>query len=88
VVMLVKDGAVIPHVRLAQSTAAMDWREIELMVFSAEASGAEGSLCLPEEGQVHSLHLEREGDEDDFALKEDPLRGRVEWKIRIAPAGS
>jgi hypothetical protein len=37
---------------------------------------------------VRFLHLEREGDEDDFALKEDPLRGRVEWKIRIAPAGS
>jgi alpha-D-xyloside xylohydrolase len=83
VVILVKEGAAIPHIRLAQSTAEMDWREIELMVFSADASAARGLLCLPEEGILHSLRLEREG--DDFVLKDDPLRGRVKWRVRISP---
>jgi len=47
VVVLVKDGAVIPHARLAQSTAQMDWQEIELVVFGVEAPAAEGLVCLP-----------------------------------------
>ena len=85
VVMLIRDGAVIPHIRLAQSTAEMDWREIELVVFGAETSVAEGSFCLPEEGALHALHLERE--DNDFLLKEDPLRGRVEWRISVPRSG-
>ena len=88
VVMLVKDGTAIPHIRLAQSTAEMNWREIELVIFSVEASAAEGWLCLPEEGQLHALRLEREGDEGDFVLKEDSLQSGVQWRIRIAPAES
>ncbi len=83
VVILVKDGAAIPHIRLAQSTSEMDWREIELAVFGGEGGSvvAEGLLCLPGEDTLHALHLERE--DDDFVLKEDPLHGRVEWKIRV-----
>jgi alpha-D-xyloside xylohydrolase len=88
VVILVKDGAAIPHIGLAQSTAEMDWREIELVVFSAEASAAEGWLCLPEEGQLHALRLEQEDDEGGFLLKEDPLQRRVDWRIRTAPTES
>jgi hypothetical protein len=64
----------------------MDWREIELVVFGAEASAAEGWLFLPEEGHLHALRLEREGDEGDFALTEDPLQRRVDWRIRTVPA--
>lgn len=81
-VLLVRDGAAIPHIRLAQSTAEMDWEEIELVIFSAEASAAEGWLCLPEEDQLHALHLEREGEDGDFVLTEDPLQSRVECRIR------
>jgi alpha-D-xyloside xylohydrolase len=83
IVMLVRDGAVIPRFELAQSTAEMNWRDINLMVFSAEASIAEGYFCLPEEGALHALFLEREG--DDFVLKDGPLQGKVRWGIRILP---
>lgn len=41
---------------------------------------AEVSLCLPGEGTLHTLRLERE--DGEFVLKEDPLRGKVEWTIR------
>ncbi|MDQ3924985.1 MAG: hypothetical protein M3309_13905 [Actinomycetota bacterium] len=51
-----------------------------MMVFGTEASVAEGSFCLPEEGALHALRLEREG--DDFVLEDDPLRGKVKWEIR------
>ena len=66
----------------------MDWREIELVVFSVETSAAEGLLCLPEEGQLHALRLEREGEEDDFVFTEDSLQSSVEWRLRTFPAGS
>ena len=81
VVMLVRQGTAIPHAKLAQSTDWIDWQEIELVVFGSEkTSSAEGSVYLPEDGEVHRLHLERE--EDEYELIDDPLQGRVEWKIR------
>ncbi len=80
IVLLVREGAAIPHVRLAQSTAWIDWQEMELVVFCGEETTvAEGTVCMPEEGELHALRLEREGEE--FVLKEDPLPGRVQWKI-------
>ncbi len=82
VVMLVRGGVAIPHVALAQSTDRMDWGEIELRVFGA-GSSAEGLFCLPEDGELRSLRLERAG--DDFELREDPLRGRVNWRVRAVP---
>jgi len=33
IVMLVRGGAVIPHIKLAQSTAQMDWSSVEKVVF-------------------------------------------------------
>ena len=83
IVLLVREGAAIPRVRLAQSTAWIDWGEMELAVFCGEeATVAEGTVCLPGEGELHALRLEREGEE--FVLKEDPLQGRVQWKIHTS----
>ena len=79
IVTLIRDGAAIPHIRLAQSTDRMDWGAIELAVYSTGPS-AEGLFCLPEDGTLHLLRLEREG--DDFVLEEDPLEGEVEWNVR------
>ncbi|MDP8950768.1 MAG: hypothetical protein M3N18_00725 [Actinomycetota bacterium] len=78
--MLVRNGAAIPHARLAQSTTEMNWQEIELVAFGAENPTAEGLVCLPEDEVLHPLRLER--GRDGYTLKDDPLRGRVEWRIR------
>lgn len=83
IIMLVRNGAALPHTRLAQSTAAMDWREIALIVFGAECSAAEGMFCLPADETLHSLRLRREN--GGFVLEEDPLRNRVEWEVRVFP---
>jgi alpha-D-xyloside xylohydrolase len=87
-VLLAKDGAAIPHIKLAQSTSEMDWREIELVIFSVETSAAEGLLCLPEEGQLHALRLERKGEENDFVFTEDTLQSKVDWRLRTVPSES
>jgi alpha-glucosidase (family GH31 glycosyl hydrolase) len=79
VVMLVRDGAAIPHAELAQSTGEIDWRSLELKVFAARAEAAEGLVCLPEDGELHPLRLERAV--GGFALEGGALRGRVAWRI-------
>jgi len=77
-IMLVRDGAAIPHARLAQHTGALDWSEIEVIVFGPETDAAEGLFCLPGDDEVVRLTFEREGGR--FVLNEDPLDGRVAWK--------
>ena len=44
-----RDGSVIPHIALAQSTAQMDWSKIELAVFAKDATTAKGLIFLPGE---------------------------------------
>ena len=79
VIMLVRDGAAIPHAELAQSTGEIDWHSLELKVFSARAETAEGLVCLPEDGELHALRLERMNDE--FILEGDALQSTVAWRI-------
>jgi alpha-D-xyloside xylohydrolase len=79
VVLLVKDHTVIPHAQVAQSTAEMNWKEIELRVFSADRGAASGLFALPGE-RPQTLRLE--SSPQGFSLKDDPLRGRVKWQIK------
>jgi alpha-D-xyloside xylohydrolase len=79
VVLLVKDHSVIPHAQVAQSTAEMNWKEIELRVFSTDRGAATGLFALPGES-LQTLRLE--SSPQGFALKDDPLRGRVKWQIK------
>lgn len=77
-VILVRDGAAIPHIKLAQSTASMDWVSLELVVFSSESNNARALVCLPSELRLHKLSLNRQGDR--FRLASDPLEGKVQWR--------
>jgi len=79
-IILVRDGAVIPHINLAQSTAQMDWSKLELVVYATDTKkAAEGLICLPSDNKLHRLSLSRKN--GTFVL-EDPLDGKVAWKIR------
>lgn len=82
IVALVREGAVVPHVGLAQSTDRIDWSQVELRVYGA-GSTAGGLFCLPGDGELHPLRLERE--DEGFALQEDPLKGRVRWRVHAVP---
>ncbi len=82
IVMLVKSGTVIPHIELAQSTMEMDWSRLELVVFSTEAGEAQGLVCLPSDNVLHPVNVEQSG--ATLRLKENPLAGKVQWKIRTA----
>jgi len=79
IVVLVRDGSVIPHINLAQSTQFMDWSELELKVFTVSAREVNGKVCLPSENVLHEIRLVREGDR--FHVDHDPYNGRVGYKI-------
>lgn len=79
VVILVRDGAAIPHIGLAQSTMDMDWSKLDLIVFSSgETAG--GLVCLPDDNILHSINLVEE--DGEYKLSKDPLEGKVKWNIR------
>jgi len=80
-IILVRDGSVIPHIALAQSTAQMDWSKIELRVFAKNTATAKGLIFLPGETEAHELTLTKSG--DSFKLDSDPEAGKVMWGIFV-----
>jgi alpha-D-xyloside xylohydrolase len=81
VVVLVRDGAVIPHIALAQSTAQMDWSKLELTVYAKDAKTAKGLVCLPSDQVLHPVSMVKTG--NSFKLENDPLAGKVNWKVNV-----
>jgi len=80
-IILVRDGTVLPHIALAQSTAQMDWSKIELRVYAKDAATAKGLIFLPGDRSAHELTLTKSG--ENFKLDADPLAGKVAWTISV-----
>ncbi|HET6899033.1 MAG TPA: alpha-xylosidase, partial [Vicinamibacteria bacterium] len=84
VVVLVRDGAVIPQAKVAQSTSQIDWSALDLVVYADGAAQARGLVALPADNVLRRLELPRKG--AGFALASDPLAGKVAWTVRRAAA--
>ena len=85
IVVLARNHAVIPHVAVAQHTAAIDWSDVELRVFSTDSGSTTGRFALPT-GELYTLELRPTA--TGYTLLRDPLGGRVKWRITRAPPGS
>jgi alpha-D-xyloside xylohydrolase len=83
IIVLVRDGAVIPHIALTQSTAQMDWSKLDLVVYAKDPNRAEGLICLPSDNVLHKISVVKRNNQ--FALETDPFGGKVSWKIRQYP---
>jgi len=84
IVLLVRQNAAIPHIPVAQHTAAMNWGEVELRVFAVPGTTAgpvTGLFALPD-GALQQLELRPAG--SSYALARDPLGGKVRWRITTA----
>jgi alpha-D-xyloside xylohydrolase len=84
VVMLVREGSVIPHIKVAQSTAQMDWANIEMVVYAARAQNARGLVCLPSDNVLREVDAARSN--GAFALRADPLAGKAASTVRLYSA--
>jgi len=73
--ILVRDGAAIPKIKLAQSTQAMDWKNIEWVVYSTDKKAATGLICLPSDNVLHAISVENN------RIANDPYNGAVKWNI-------
>jgi alpha-D-xyloside xylohydrolase len=80
IVILVRDGTVIPHMAVAQSTSQLDWSKLEAVVFSTATPQARGLVYLPGTEATTEILAERRG--KTFRLTNDPLRGTVTWSVR------
>jgi len=78
-IILVRDGAVIPHIALAQSTDKMDWSKMELKVYST-VNVAAGWVCLPTENVSKLILVTKTGGK--FVLKNNPLEGKVGFVVK------
>ena len=83
--VLVREGSVIPHANLAQSTGDIDWSDIELRVYSADIQALNPALFALPDGQVHRLTIMR-ANNGPFRVENDPLAGDVNWRITVAGA--
>lgn len=81
IIVLVRDGTVIPHINLAQSTADMDWSKLELTVYAKDTDEVNGLICLPFDKMLHKVSLAKEN--NTFTLENDPYNGKVKWKVVV-----
>lgn len=79
IVALVRNGSVIPHIGLAQSTRFMDWTKLELKVFDSGTGKAKGTVYLPETEKEETITVEKIGNK--YELTNDPYDGKVKWNV-------
>src|SRR5690606_36395955 len=80
IIVLVKNGSVIPHIALAQSTKDMDWSKITLKVFATDTTAkASGSVYLPDGDEPKLIEVEKVGSE--FKLNFNPLEGITSFNV-------
>lgn len=79
IVALVRAGSVIPHIKLAQSTAFMDWSKIDLKVYAGKDGTASGLVVLPGES-LKRVEVVSKGSK--FELKENPFGSKVKMVVR------
>ena len=73
IVMLVREGAAIPFVKLAQSTKFIDWSKIDLKVFGS--GNAKGYVCLPEDQILKQVEV------SGGKIVSNPLSGKSTLKV-------
>ena len=83
-VILVRDGVIIPHMKPAQSTAQLDWKNLELVVYSVNGQTAQGLACLPSDNVLRRLDVVKR--RNVFTLSTDPFAGKATTSIRLYSA--
>ena len=81
-VILVRDGAVLPRVSVAQHTDAIDWKHLELAVFGAKAKTATAQVFVPGDKKLRTLELRRKGKKWDWTTP--PKVDARKWTIQAA----
>lgn len=76
-IILVRDGSVLPHIKLAQHTGEMDWSQLTLNVYTEDATEATGLICLPSDNQLHPVSVSVK----DQKITAEGLQGKTILKL-------
>ena len=79
-IILARDGAVIPHTKLQQSTKDIDWNNLQLVVYSTTNHAAKGFVYTPSDTILHQLNIDNQNGK--YGLSKDPYAGRIKWTIQ------
>lgn len=74
IIALIKDGSIIPHIELAQSTKYMDWSKLKLKIYSTTGT-AEGILFTPDSDKIESLRVQEK------KLSKNPYGRKVSFTV-------
>jgi alpha-D-xyloside xylohydrolase len=77
VIMMVREGAVLPQVKVAQSTGDIDWNNIELFCFANTPPKATFKLYLPGHEKVETVAITKSGSK--YKVSQDPFGGKIKW---------
>lgn len=80
ILIFARNGSLIPHIALAQTTAKLDWSKIQLAAYG-DASTASGLIHLPGSGKAMPLHANQSAD-GTWKLDQDPSQGKTSFDIR------
>lgn len=80
VVVLVRKGAVIPHIAPALSTKFMDWSNIVLKVYGTGIKEAKTVIVLPDEKKIQQIELKDRG--KGLEISSNPFKGKVKFEIK------
>lgn len=72
-ILFVRSGSLIPHIALAQSTAMMDWSQIEIIVFAEEETEATGYFY--KEGLAAPVSIHAAYSNEQWKISEPTLPG-------------
>lgn len=57
IIILVRDGAAIPHLPVSQSTDEMDWKKVTWKKYLVDEKKATGLICLPADGELKTVEM-------------------------------
>jgi alpha-D-xyloside xylohydrolase len=86
IVLLVREGAVLPHVAVAQSTSQIDWQNIELRVYPTIGKEVSAPIALPGQ-ELNTVRLLRDS-AGKFKVVGKPLGDQVKLRVSQMSAGS
>lgn len=77
-VVLVRAGAMIPHIGLAQCTDRMDWSKLEAMIFATGQDEVSGLVMLP--GQTAPVRVAFKKQGAGYRAVQDSPASKVSWR--------
>ncbi|MVN23073.1 glycoside hydrolase family 31 protein [Mucilaginibacter arboris] len=75
-IILVKEGAVIPHIKLAQSTMQMDWSALDLVSYAIKGEKATALICLPSDNVLRRINV------SGTSVSNDAFSGKVKLQVK------